>query len=198
VHAVGVGVEVPETINGFVNKNGLLWCFFECSGQSESRLLPEVPTENNFAVELFFIHCTSLSLILYAEKHIYYSTIFCRIDLSGSKFRAAIYWPRKKWVPRPDQLRTTALKVTYYVSFIYKYVSPVCQETHKVSENKTLSLFLLSHISKNRGTTEMIQICWGHDDITKMWAGFTRTTRSDTLLYQKQCPTCFGSNMACV
>ena len=63
--AVCVGLEVPETINGFENFchvviifsiKHLCWCFFESSGQSESRLLPEVPTENNFAVELFFIH----------------------------------------------------------------------------------------------------------------------------------------------
>ena len=37
-------------------------------------------------------------------------------------------------------------------------VSPVCQETHKVSENKPLSLFLRTHVSKNGGTTELIQI----------------------------------------
>ena len=38
-------------------------------------------------------------------------------------------------------------------------VSPVCQETLKVSGNKPLSLLLRTHISKNGGTTELIQIC---------------------------------------
>jgi len=52
--------------------------------------------------------------------------------------------------------------------FINMCPRPVCKETHKVSENKTLSLFLLTHISKNGGTTELIQISCGHDDITKM------------------------------
>ena len=44
------------------------------------------------------------------------------------------------------------------MSFIHKYVSPVCQGTHKVSENKTLSLFVRAQISKNGGTMELIQI----------------------------------------
>ena len=56
-----------------------------------------------------YMHCTSLLLILYAQKRIYYSTIFCWIDLSASKCWVAMYWPSKKWVPRPDQLRTTGL-----------------------------------------------------------------------------------------
>ena len=48
-----------------------------------------------------------------------------------------------------------SLNVTYYakctlMSFIHTYVSPVCKETHKVSENTTLSLFLLTHLSKNQ------------------------------------------------
>jgi len=72
------------------------------------------------------------------------------------------------------------------------------QETHEVSENTTLSLFLLTHISRNGGTTELIQICCGHDVITQMWAGFTPTALSETLLYQKQCATCFGSIMVFV
>jgi len=92
------------------------------------------------------------------------------------------------------------------MSFIHKYVSPVCNETHKVSEDTTL----LTHISKNGGTTELIQICCGHDDITKMWAGFTLNSwklpahvptyrsLSETSLCQKQCVTRFGSNMSCV
>jgi len=50
--------------------------------------------------------------------------------------------------------------------FTYIYVSPVSKETHKVSENKTLSRFLLTHISKN-GT------CCGLQVITEMWAGYT-------------------------
>ena len=55
------------------------------------------------------------------------------------------------------------------MSFIHKYVSPLCQGTHKVSENKTLSLFLRTHISKNGGTTELIQICVRYDVISEMW-----------------------------
>ena len=70
------------------------------------------------------------------------------------------------------------------MSFIHKYVSPVCQETHNVSENMTLSLLVFTNISKSGGTTELNQICCGHDDITKMWAGFTPTALSETLLYQ--------------
>jgi len=52
--------------------------------------------------------------------------------------------------------------------FIHKYVSSVRQGTHKVSENKTLSLFLHTHISKNGGTTELIQICVRYDVISEM------------------------------
>jgi len=37
-------------------------------------------------------------------------------------------------------------KMHFMMSFIHKYVSLVCQGTHKVSENKTLSLFLRTHI----------------------------------------------------
>ena len=48
------------------------------------------------------------------------------------------------------------------------YVSPVCQGTHAASENKTLSLFLRSQISKNGATTELIQICSRYDVISAM------------------------------
>ena len=37
-------------------------------------------------------------------------------------------------------------KMHFLMSFIHKYVSPVGQGTHKVAENKTLSLFLHTHI----------------------------------------------------
>ena len=47
--------------------------------------------------------------------------------------------------------------------FIHKYVSPVCKETHKVSENKTPSLFLRTQISKKGGTTGLIQISCRYD-----------------------------------
>ena len=46
-----------------------------------------------------YMHCPSLSLILSAEKRIYYSTIFCWIDFSGSKFQVPIYWQRKQVGP---------------------------------------------------------------------------------------------------
>ena len=46
----------------------------------------------------------------------------------------------------------------FFMSFIHKYVSPVCQGTHKVSENTTISIFLRAQISKNGGITELIQI----------------------------------------
>ena len=42
-------------------------------------------------------------------------------------------------------------------SFIHEYVSPVCQGTHQVSENTTLSLFLYTQISKNGAATDLIQ-----------------------------------------
>ena len=61
-------------------------------------------------------------------------------------------------------------------------VCPVCQGTHNVSGNKPLSLFLRTHISKNGGTTELIQICIRYDVISEMWAGFTPTGLSETLL----------------
>ena len=41
------------------------------------------------------------------------------------------------------------MQTVLFMSCIHKYVSPVCKETHKVSENTTLSLFLLTHISAN-------------------------------------------------
>jgi len=50
-------------------------------------------------------------------------------------------------------------KMLFIMSLIHKCVSPVSQGTHQVSENKTLSLFLRTQISKNGGTTELIQIC---------------------------------------
>ena len=59
-------------------------------------------------------------------------------------------------------------KMHFFMSFIHKYVSSLVQETHKVSENKTLSLFLRTHISKNGGTTELIQICCRLDVISEM------------------------------
>ena len=47
----------------------------------------------------------------------------------------------------------------FCTSFIREYVSPVCQGTHQVSEDTTLSLFLHTQISKNGATTEPI-IIW--------------------------------------
>ena len=81
-------------------------------------------------------------------------------------------------------------KIHFLIYFIHTYVFLVCKETYKVSENTTLSLFLLT----------IIQTCCGHDDTTKMWAGLTLnswqrsahvwpnlSSLSETLLYQKQC-----------
>ena len=56
----------------------------------------------------------------------------------------------------------------------------------------------LFSISKNGGTTELIQICCRYDVISKMCVGFTPTALSETLLYQKQSATCFGSHMVFV
>ena len=64
----------------------------------------------------------------------------------------------------------------FLMSFIHKYVSPV-------SENKTLFLFLRTQISKNGGTTELIQICVRYDIISLL---------SETM------PDCFGHNMVFV
>ena len=67
----------------------------------------------------------------------------------------------------------------------YKYVSPVCQGTQKISENKTLSLFLRTQISKNGGTMELIQICVLYDVnyvISDMWThGTIRKLLSETM-----------------
>ena len=49
-------------------------------------------------------------------------------------------------------------KMHFCTSFIHVYVSPVCQGTHQVSENTTLSLFLHTQISKNGAATDLIQI----------------------------------------
>ena len=49
-------------------------------------------------------------------------------------------------------------KMHFCTSFIHEYVSPVCQGTHQVSENTTLSLFLHTQISKNGAATELIII----------------------------------------
>ena len=61
------------------------------------------------------------------------------------------------------------MQIALFMPFVRKDVSPVCQGTHKVSENKTLSLFLCTQISKNGGTTELIQICVRYDVISEMW-----------------------------
>ena len=62
-----------------------------------------------------------------------------------------------------------ALFDVFYTSPCVPGVSPVCQGTHKVSENKPLSLFLRTQISKNGGTTELIQISVRYDVISEMW-----------------------------
>ena len=59
---------------------------------------------------------------------------------------------------------------------------------------QTFSLFLRTQISKNGGTTELIQICCQYDVISKMWAGFTPTALSETLLSETM-PDFFGRNM---
>jgi len=88
-------------------------------------------------------------------------------------------------------------KLHFFMPFVHKDVSPVCQGTHKVSENKTLSLFLHTQISKNGGTTELIHICVRYDVISEMWAGFTPTTLSETLLSETMRDR-FGCNMVFV
>ena len=76
------------------------------------------------------------------------------------------------------------------MSVIHKDVSPVCQGTHAASENKTLSLFLRTKISKNGGTTELIQICVRYDVISAMQTHSTiRWLLSETM------PDCFARNM---
>ena len=45
----------------------------------------------------------------------------------------------------------------FCTSFIHKYVSPVFQGTHQVSENTTLSIFLHTQISKNGAATDLIK-----------------------------------------
>ena len=59
-------------------------------------------------------------------------------------------------------------KMHFLMSFIHQYVSPVCQGTQAASENKTLSLFLRTQISKNGATTELIQICVQYDVMSEM------------------------------
>ena len=71
-------------------------------------------------------------------------------------------------------------KMHFLMSSIHKDVSPVCQGTHAASDNKTLSLFLRTQISKNGGTTELIQICVRYDVILEMWA-CSETSLSETM-----------------
>jgi len=62
-----------------------------------------------------------------------------------------------------------------------------------VRKNKTLSLFLRTQISKNGGTTELIQICVRYDVILEMWThGTIRKLLSETM------HDCFGHNMVFV
>ena len=50
------------------------------------------------------------------------------------------------------------------------------------SENKTLSLFLRTQISKNGATTELILICVRYDVISEMWThGTIRKLLSETM-----------------
>ena len=46
----------------------------------------------------------------------------------------------------------------FCTSFIHEYLSLVCQGTHQVSENTTLSIFLHTQISKNGAATDLIKI----------------------------------------
>ena len=48
-------------------------------------------------------------------------------------------------------------KMHFCTSFIHEYVSPVFQETHQVSENTTLSIFLHTQISKKGAATDLIK-----------------------------------------
>jgi len=66
-------------------------------------------------------------------------------------------------------------------ALLYMNVSTVCQGTQKVSEKKTLSLFLRTQISKTQDKTGMIKICCQYDVISEMWAGFTPTALSETM-----------------
>ena len=52
----------------------------------------------------------------------------------------------------------------FLMSFIHKYVSPVCQRTHKVSENTTLSLFFRALIT----------------GVQRSWSRFASLTNTNT------------------
>ena len=80
------------------------------------------------------------------------------------------------------------LKGTYHAKctfgcLLYINMCPRCvRGTHKVSENKTLSLFLRTQISKNGAATELIQICVRYDVISEMWThGTIRKWLSETM-----------------
>ena len=60
-------------------------------------------------------------------------------------------------VPKSNILKGTYHAKCTFVRLLYMNVSPVCQRTHQVSENTTLSIFLHTQISKNGAATDLIQ-----------------------------------------
>ena len=81
------------------------------------------------------------------------------------------------------------LKVTDYAKctfwcVLYINMCPRC--VRRIRKYNPLSF--PPYISKNGGTTELIQICCGHDDITQMWAGFTLNSWQRSTHDQTYCP----------
>ena len=87
-------------------------------------------------------------------------------------------------------------KMHFLMCFIHK-MCPRCRDTQRVRKyNPPFSSVPTS--LKIGGSTELIQICCGHGDITKMWAGFTLNSwqgpaHGPMVHYQKRC--CIRNNV---
>jgi len=74
----------------------------------------------------------------------------------------------------------------------------VCKETHTVSENKTLSLFLHTHISKKRVSNGADPDFAANITYYRKCGPALHPRPYQKRCYQKQCVSCFGSNMVFV
>ena len=81
-----------------------------------------------------------------------------------------------------EYLKVPSYAKCTFLCLLYINICPRCVRKLTVLENKTLSLFLRTQISKDGGTTGLIQICIRYDVISEMWAGFTPTALSEMSL----------------
>ena len=60
-------------------------------------------------------------------------------------------------------------KIHFFMSFIHKHVSPLCEEILNVSGGKMWSLFVLIHLYMNLSENELIRFGPLYDVITMCW-----------------------------